>query len=368
MQTGTTIGIIGAYGVIGKIVTAELAKSVDCELLIGGRNNEKIQALCNSIAAKATGMVVDVYNNDSLRQFCGACTLIVNCAGPSLKIKDRVIRIAVACGCDYVDPGIWFDKNDEYADLFIENGLTGMLYAGWIPGISGLLPRYLYEKHAGGFDTISSLNVYLGDRSVWSENAMFDALYHFVRDVQPGLFRNGKWVSKSGLFAITGSKIYEHPGNIGKYLVTPVDATELQAFAAETGIPEIGCYAGIAGLSTILKVMYIRYLHVGDDAAVKILTNAFAQESAKYGTGGAVSCILRGTKDGRSCQQTVAVYEKDTVWLTSIATVAAVRLLVRNTVKIKGLGFFCDMVASDAFFELLESYGVLCDWSGGLKN
>ncbi len=362
-----TIGIIGAYGVIGKVVAEGLIKSLDCNLIIGGRDGQKLEKLCNQLGTKAKATPVDIDDRDSLIRFCRACKLVINCAGPSWIIKDRVIQVASECGCDYIDPGIWVDKDDTYTHVFQNKGLTGMLYAGWIPGISGLLPRHLFQKAMKRMDSIQSLTVYLGDRSVWSHNAMLDALYHFVREVNPGYFQNGHWISRSGTYAMLGSKIYKHPGDIGRYLVTPVDAFELQNLAKETRLPRIGCYAGIAGLSTILKVMYIRYLRISDDQAVKILTNAFVQESRKHGTGGAVSCIACGKTNGKKAILSMYVCEKDTVWLTSIATVVAAGLLVQRKMKTKGLGLFCDMVAPDDFFKALEAYGVVCNWMDGVK-
>jgi saccharopine dehydrogenase-like NADP-dependent oxidoreductase len=303
-------------------------------------------------------LTVDVYDEKSLDAFCAGCDVIVNCTGPSWVIKDRVIQASIKKGCHYIDPGIWYDKEGRYGKEFERKGKTGLLYAGWIPGISGLLPRYVYAEALKRFDRVTGLDEYLGDRSVWSPNASHDVIYHYVRDIEPGYFREGRWVKKFGLYSVLGAKIYEHPGNIGRYVVTPVEATELVEFAAESRIPHIRCYAGIAGLGTIIRITYIRYSSISDEKAVKILMSAFKNEADRYGPGGAVSCVLTGIKDGKKKSIAANVVEADTVWLTGACTVLALRMLVGNRVKGKGLRFFCDAVDPAEFFRELDAIGV----------
>ena len=48
---------------------------------------------------------LDVEDSLALQAFCSGCRVIVNCAGPSCHIRDRVARAAFRAGADYVDPG-----------------------------------------------------------------------------------------------------------------------------------------------------------------------------------------------------------------------------------------------------------------------
>ncbi len=198
--------------------------------------------------------------------------------------------------------------------------MTGCLYTGWIPGISGLLPRLLYDEAVKSMDSIDELNVFLGDRSVWSENASLDIIYHFVRGMEPGYFKKGKWIPRLGINTLTGAIIFEHPGNIGRCIVTPVNALELTGLAQETKISKVGCYAGIAGLATILKVAFIRYSKISDVEAVKILRGVLQNENVKYGSGDAISAVIKGKKNSNNAYMKAGLFAKDTVWLAGVAT------------------------------------------------
>jgi len=46
---------------------------------------------------------VDVFNDASLDEFCGRCSIVVNCAGPVKVLEDRVARAAFRWRCHYLD-------------------------------------------------------------------------------------------------------------------------------------------------------------------------------------------------------------------------------------------------------------------------
>jgi saccharopine dehydrogenase-like NADP-dependent oxidoreductase len=56
----------------------------------------------------------------------------------------------------------------EAADL----GLSFVIWAGWMPGISELVPAYTNAQARSKMDAIESVTVYLGDSDEWSVNAL----------------------------------------------------------------------------------------------------------------------------------------------------------------------------------------------------
>ena len=99
------IGIAGAYGATGSLVVNRLAATTEHELLLGGRSAERGTQLAAKLGDRASARAVDVMNPASLAAFCDACDLLVNCAGPSHLVLDRVARVAVERRTGLVDVG-----------------------------------------------------------------------------------------------------------------------------------------------------------------------------------------------------------------------------------------------------------------------
>lgn len=155
------IGIIGAAGAVGRAAYQELYRQGLRNIRIGGRtisNGEQLSAV--SLGGPAEVMTVDVYDESSLRRFCDGCRVVLNCAGPSFRILDRVARAAIEAGADYVDPGgdrpLYERLN---TDVIRMRHRVSVLTAGMMPGLSGLLPRWLVRQ---GFDRAERLTLYVG--------------------------------------------------------------------------------------------------------------------------------------------------------------------------------------------------------------
>ena len=132
----TTFGVIGGYGATGSVVVSELRKRCGEEVLIGGRD-----------AAK--GVRVDVLDAVSLDDFCRRCSIVINCAGPVKALRDRVAQSAFRNRCHYVDlAGLALVKEAmlPHSPEMTGLGLSCVISAGWMPGITELLPVY---THAG---------------------------------------------------------------------------------------------------------------------------------------------------------------------------------------------------------------------------
>src|SRR5207302_8403929 len=81
----------------------------------------------------------------SLADFCEGCRVVVNCAGPSSVIGDRVARAAFAAGADYVD--VAGERALHAQAVGLPAGRTALPGAGMMPGLSELLPRVLAHDH-----------------------------------------------------------------------------------------------------------------------------------------------------------------------------------------------------------------------------
>src|ERR1700690_1455844 len=111
MSRGVTFGIVGGDGATGRMVASELWKSSDAEILIGGRDVERAKVVSAEFERRVSAAQVDVLDARSLDDFCGRCSIVINCAGPVMELQDRVAQAAFRARCHYIDPaGMTFVK------------------------------------------------------------------------------------------------------------------------------------------------------------------------------------------------------------------------------------------------------------------
>jgi len=171
-MTEPLIGILGSGGAVG---------SVACDILQhffyirGGQRHQPPKPIKK---ANYEWVHVDLYDTDSLANFCNGCEVILNCAGPSCRIGDRVARAAKEAGAYYVD---------VFGTGVLEPPLSGnirdaegvfVLSAGVFPGLSGVLPLWLSDQ---GFDTVDSIYGFAGGREFVSFGAAADLLLSSIK-------------------------------------------------------------------------------------------------------------------------------------------------------------------------------------------
>jgi saccharopine dehydrogenase (NAD+, L-lysine forming) len=137
-------GIVGGYGATGKVVVREVLKSSDGEIAIAGRDTAKLNSVAVEFGSRVSATRLDVTDARSLEEFCSRCSVVVNCAGPVMLLRDRVAQAALHARCHYLDlAGMGLVKEAmlvhgrEIADM----GLSFIVSAGWMPGLTDLLPR-----------------------------------------------------------------------------------------------------------------------------------------------------------------------------------------------------------------------------------
>jgi hypothetical protein len=156
------IGVLGGYGAVGVHASRLLHRWGVGPLRVGGRHVETAKRFVASELSESTGRfapaharAVDVDDDVSLTRFVEGCTAVVNCAGPSHRMAERVAVASLRSGAHYIDAG-----GDE---LIVEHVATGarcaVFFAGTLPGLSGLLPRWLASRD---FDEVHDLTVYAG--------------------------------------------------------------------------------------------------------------------------------------------------------------------------------------------------------------
>nr|WP_269329693.1 saccharopine dehydrogenase NADP-binding domain-containing protein [Kineosporia babensis] len=174
------IGVLGASGEVGRVAADRIAAAGLGRLRVGGRDRAKAEKVAQELPLAADAppvevQAVDLDDDEALARFCEGCAVVVNCAGPSYRVLDRVARAAWAAGADHVDVGGELVARDALASS-ADGKRIAIFSAGVMPGLSGLLPRLLavrplrrMETYVGGaarFTSISAVDALLtrGDR------------------------------------------------------------------------------------------------------------------------------------------------------------------------------------------------------------
>jgi hypothetical protein len=166
------VGIIGATGAVGRVVARQSRHLGRARVRLGGRDVSSLRRLAERVAGAVSTHHVDIHDAQSLAAFCQGCRIVINCAGPSLRLLDVVARCAFAAGADYVDPGGHVPVRESLAALdYAGAGRIALLTAGMMPGLSALLTRWLAAQD---LDRAIRLTAYVGGRDRLTQGSAID--------------------------------------------------------------------------------------------------------------------------------------------------------------------------------------------------
>jgi hypothetical protein len=220
--TAGEVAVVGGYGDVGRRAVGFLHRA-GVPVRIGGRDPHAAEAVASELGATARARAVDLTEPASLADFVDGATVVLNCAGPSTWIGDRVWRAARDADAGYVDAA---------SDLLLEpsaqdgNGPPSVVAAGWMPGISGLMCRAL----AAELDRVTTLTSYAGVRDRFTATGARD--YLTDRGNQPyAAWRDGRCVG-------SGARLVdvELPFFDGRVSAVPVLGLEARRVAVDLGL------------------------------------------------------------------------------------------------------------------------------------
>ncbi|KRE88752.1 hypothetical protein ASG87_09290 [Frateuria sp. Soil773] len=219
------VGIVGASGAVGAAALACLQAEGRFALRGGYRHAPP------AASSHVEWLTVDVDDSSSLARFCEGCAIVLNAAGPSCRIGDRVARAADAAGADYVDAFGGEGLQRQLDAQPLSAGRRAIHSAGVFPGLSGLLPRWLAAQ---GFDRVHTLSIWAGGRERCTPAAGADVLLSTVA----GFGQAGAaWIDGRRVGgALAPQDGLELPGVPGRVHAQPFLTGELAQLAAELGL------------------------------------------------------------------------------------------------------------------------------------
>lgn len=178
------IGVVGASGEIGgaaveyllssgyKVIGGQRRAESDFE----GRENFRLHRM-------------DLFDDSELQSFCNECGVVLNCAGPSYKIRGRVARSAENAHAAYADLSdiIITDHNIQNE---LKKNVVFVAGTGYLPGISGILLNTICAE----FDRINLLQGFQAGRQYYTKIAFRDILMSSMSDsgMPEAYIKNGK--------------------------------------------------------------------------------------------------------------------------------------------------------------------------------
>jgi hypothetical protein len=232
------IGIVGGYGAVGRSVVAHLGGSGRVRLRVGGRDGDRAADLVGEIGDAAEAMTVDAYDPESLARFCAGCSVVVHSGGASYQVQDRVAVAASLAGADYVDSGGDLPLLRQIQARDMPAGCRALVTAGMMPGLSGLLPRWLA---GAGFERIDALTGYIGIVDQLSPAGAIDYLLSLgERDSES----QAAWIGgRKVMRALSPQADIALPYFPGRVSMFPYLSYEAERFALQMAVPEVRWYS-----------------------------------------------------------------------------------------------------------------------------
>lgn len=360
MTNRATFGVVGGYGATGRVVVSELHKSCDGEIFIGGRDLTRGKALAAEFDGGVLTAQVDVFDAVSLDEFCSRCSIIINCGGPVMLTQDRVAQAALRRRCHYVDvAGISFVKErmSRNAREIANLGLSFVISAGWMPGLTELLPSYAYACAKAGMDTIESVKVYFGDRGEWSVNALRDVVW-YIRQVglqNPGHFSKGERVRAKMSEAFPRVDLSSSIG-VGRFSMfgTP----ELNELGRQLADCDVFSYSYLSSLRNVISGTLIALLPLPEAWSIRMLRNAFRRNRIRVG--GFVVVDVVGQAQGKRLTLTVRmVFEHGRdYWINGFVPATVARWIAEGKGIQTGVEFLAGAVDPVAFTAEVRKAGI----------
>jgi saccharopine dehydrogenase (NAD+, L-lysine-forming) len=368
MGQTSTFGIVGGSGATGRAVVSELVKSSDGEILIGGRDLARATASAAKLGGRISAAHLDVLDAGSLDEFCGRCSIIVNCAGPVMVLQDRVAQAAFRSRCHYVDvAGLGFVKERmlPHCPEIAELGLSYVVSAGWAPGLTELLPVYAHAQARAKMDSIESLTVYFADSGAWTDNALRDGVWYLrkVGLAKPCYFRKGEWVRAK---MSESSRKVDLGGPIGLRRFSMFSMPELNEVGRRFTDCDVFTYSYLAGIQNAVAAATIALAPLPEQLGVRLLRNIFRRN--RLPVAGFVVAQITGRSQGRGASfsaQAVFQQHRD-YWINGLVPAQVAAMISEGAGVQPGVHFLADAVDPIAFMADLRKSGVEQTESWGL--
>ncbi|GAA4203989.1 saccharopine dehydrogenase NADP-binding domain-containing protein [Streptosporangium oxazolinicum] len=369
-MSGTrVIGVLGASGAVGRAAVRELRDLGHGALRLGGRRTDALRAVAGQELAGGGDVVrADAADAASLAAFVRGCDVVLNCAGPTYRLRATVASAALAAGAHCVDVA---GDDPAAEDLLADGdpareGRTVILSAGALPGLSAILPRWLARQDLDGvLDGVSALTAHCGGLEPCSPTVAVDLMLSLTAGGANGAaygeplaaVRGGRRTSRA-LRAVEDAEI---PGFPGRVAVQPFLSGESERLATLLGLERVDWFNVHPGpqVRALLNLLPGRLAAGADlgELATRLILAAdldLAGRTPYYVLG----FQLTGTSAGRPARRRLTVRTASSYRLTAAVGALAVDAIVRASVP-PGVHFACDVLDPGTVVDRLRGGGAV---------
>ncbi|MGW0047840.1 saccharopine dehydrogenase NADP-binding domain-containing protein [Nocardia cyriacigeorgica] len=360
-MTGSTgpVAVLGGTGVVGRAAIAMLGRLGIDALRVGARRAEPGRRQHDSTAIEWCR--VDADDPAALAQFCAGTRLVLNCAGPSYLLADRVARAALAAGSDYVDVS---GDGPAYRLLdgspLLAGARTAVLSAGMLPGLANVVPRVLADDLTG-----ARLVVYAGGIEPFAPASAGDlALSLDSSDATDG---DGPWYGET-LAAWSGGRRRRHALSVrenvevagfpGRVTTMPFLTADAERLARSTGLDELHWHNVFVGHALRLQLSTLRGRVPSDPAALAAITGEIAA-AAELDLAGLDPFYLMAFTLHRAGRTDTAVLRTHSSFELTAATAAYTVAQVLSGAVAPGLHYADDVLDPRGLLDAVTALGAL---------
>lgn len=275
-------------------------------------------------------------------------------------LQDRVAQAAFRARCHYVDlAGMSFVKEGmlPHHQEIADSGLSFVVSAGWMPGITELVPAYANAQARSRMDTIESLTVYFGDSGEWSANALRDGVWYLRQTGlrRPGYFSRGKWCHARMSVA---SRRVDLGDPIGSGRFSLVSLPEPNEIGRQLVDCDVYTYTYLSGFRTAAAAVLIALLPLPEELGVRLVRGMFRRN--RLPVDGFAAAQVRGRSRGRRFVLTAKIVyrERRDYWINGIVPAIVARMISEGKSVRPGVHFFADAVDPVTFMAELRNAGV----------
>ncbi|WP_280418110.1 saccharopine dehydrogenase NADP-binding domain-containing protein [Nocardia carnea] len=353
------VAVLGATGTVGRAAVHMLTRRGIGELRLGARDVDRVDPAL--VPPGAEPCRVDAADPDSLARFCAGTRLVLNCAGPSYLLMDRVARAALAAGGDYVDVS---GDGPTYRLLegspLRDGARTVVLSAGMLPGLANIVPPVLADDLTG-----ARLVVYAGGIEPFAPASAADLALSL--DSSDGAAAEGHWYGET-LAAWCGGgrrrnalpvrEDVEIAGFPGRVTTMPFLTADAERLARSTGLAELHWHNVFVGTALRLTLTRLRGRVRSDPAVLAGIAEEIGA-AAERDLAGLDPFYLMAFTVHRPSGTTTAVLRTPSSFALTAATAAHTVEAVLSGAVAPGLHYADEVLDPRGLLDAVTGFGAL---------